>query len=165
MVKNIERLKQTQEKLKKEQQESGEKDMKIEKINNAFKVLFENWDQNKIVEKQVLSNVNELINPFLEKLKKSDLNERQKTYLKLLESNIKKITSQFSHKLSLDHSCLTHSELQIANLVKEGKSSKEIADILCISERTVDTHRNRIRKKLGITNRKNNLRSYLLSIQ
>ena len=166
VIKDNTGLKQTEKHLINQEQELETKTTKIEELSATVKVLLENSDENKRkIEEQVLSNVRELVKPYLEKLKMNGLNERQKIYLSVLESNIKKITSQFSHKLSLDYSHLTHSELQIANLVKDGKSSKEIANILCISERTVDTHRNRIRKKLGITNKKDNLKSYLLSIQ
>lgn len=167
VIMNIARLNQSEKAFENLKQDLKIKNAKIEELSATVKVLLENGDENKRkVEEQVLSNVRRLVEPYLNKLKmRNDLKEKHKIYLSILESNIKKITSQFSHKLSLDYTYLTKSELQIAELVRDGRSSKEIADIICISERTVDTHRNRIRKKLGITNRNNNLRSYLLSIQ
>lgn len=47
---------------------------------------------------------------------------------------------------------LSEREIQIVRLVAEGKITKEIADQLFVSVRTVETHRSRIMKKLGVAN-------------
>jgi DNA-binding CsgD family transcriptional regulator len=82
----------------------------------------------------------------------------------MLESNLNDVVSPFIHKLSSKYVGLTPTEIQIANLVKEGKTTKEIAEILHSSDRTVEFHRKNIRKKIGLVNRKVNLRSHLLTM-
>jgi DNA-binding NarL/FixJ family response regulator len=47
---------------------------------------------------------------------------------------------------------LTEREIQIINLIKEGQSSKEIAQSLNISLKTVEVHRHNILKKLKLKN-------------
>lgn len=110
-------------------------------------------------------NMMELIYPLLNELKNSGLSKKQKGCVNLLESNLKKITTSFWDKTSINNAFLSHTEFQIANFIIDGKSTKEIADLLCRSVRTIDTHRRRIRKKLGLTNCDKNLRASLLSLK
>jgi DNA-binding CsgD family transcriptional regulator len=53
----------------------------------------------------------------------------------------------------------------VADLLRSGKTTKEIADNLCLSESTVLFHRNNLRAKLGLKGKKANLRTYLQSFQ
>ncbi len=48
---------------------------------------------------------------------------------------------------------LTKREVEVLSLVIEGKSSKEVADELYVSKRTVDFHLANIYSKLSVTNR------------
>ena len=101
---------------------------------------------------------------YLEKLIKSGLNDRQKAFADILESNLADIISPFLQTLSSRYSIFTPKEIRVAGLVKEGKTTKEIAILLTSSTDTIDFHRKNIRKKLGLKNTKSNLRSYLLSL-
>jgi DNA-binding CsgD family transcriptional regulator len=111
-----------------------------------------------------LLNVNKLILPYIEKIKMTELDEFQKTYLSIIETNLKDIVSPFSREMSVKELNLTPKELQVANLTKRGISSKMISQIMNISPKTVDTYRKNIRKKVGLDRKRVNLRSYLLSL-
>jgi DNA-binding CsgD family transcriptional regulator len=71
------------------------------------------------------------------------------------------LTSPFANTFSTRLTRLTPSEIQIANLVKLGKRTKEIARIMNLSEGTISIHRKNIRKKLRLTHQKTNLQSAL----
>ncbi len=137
----------------------------LKEVNSALRVLLKQRDNDKAeLEEKVFLNVRELVMPHLEKLKKMISDTKQRAYLKILESNLNEIVSPFAHRLSLRYSALTPTEIQMAFLVRDGKTTKEIADLLNLSHRTVESHRQSIRMKMGIRNRRANLRSHLLSV-
>jgi DNA-binding CsgD family transcriptional regulator len=137
----------------------------LEEANIALKVLLKKRDEDKTdLEERVLLNVKERIIPYLEGLKKSGLDEKQKIYVGIIELNLNDIISSFSHRLSSRYLNLTPTEIQIANLLRQGKTNKEIGELLNSSPRTVAFHRENIRKKLGLKNKKTNLKTYLLSV-
>ncbi|MBW1829909.1 MAG: helix-turn-helix transcriptional regulator, partial [Deltaproteobacteria bacterium] len=82
----------------------------------------------------------------------------------ILESNLKDIVSPFARELTRNYLKFTPTEIQVANLVKQGKTTKEIADLMNVSGKTIESHRKNIRKKLGIKNKKENLQTHLLNI-
>jgi PAS domain S-box-containing protein len=138
----------------------------LEEVNTALKVLLnKRHEDKKELEENVLANVKGLVLPYIEKINNTRLNEQQKTFLSIIERNIEEIVSPFYKNLGLKYFTLTPRELNITNLIKNGKTTKQIAKILNISAKTVDTHRKNIRKKIGIENKKVNLRSHLLNIR
>jgi len=90
--------------------------------------------------------------------------KREKTFLEIVESNLEAIISPFARTLSSKFIKLTPAEIQVANLVKLGKTSKEIAALRNLSFKTIEFHRDNVRTKLGIKNKKINLRTHLLSL-
>ena len=165
-VREITDMKQTEEALREREKELENKTQNLEEINTALKVLLKKREEDKAeTEEKILLNVKEFIEPYLEKLKNSELSEKQKIYADIMESNLSDIVSPFMSRLSSKYLRLTPTEIQIANLVKQGRRTKEIAELLNLSTRTIKFHRENIRKKIGIKNNKTNLRSHLLSLQ
>ena len=117
----------------------------------------------KSIKKKILSNIKQSVLPFVRKLKAGKLDRIQRKYVNILESRLNEIVSPFLYSLTKNIRILTPGEIQVANLLKDGMDTKEIADLLNLSTRTIESHRASIRKKLGIKNKKSNLRSKLLS--
>ncbi len=138
----------------------------LKETNIALNILLEKRDKDKIkLEQTILFNVKQTLAPCLERIKGSQLDDRQKLMVDLLESNLNNIISPFLNNLSSIYSNLTPKEIQIARLIKEGRTTKEIAQLLISSVNTIEFHRKNIRKKLGINNTKKiNLQSHLLSL-
>jgi len=163
---DVTRCKQAEEELKEREKELEIKTSNLEEVNAALRVLLKRRDEDKAeLEEKVLSNMKELALPYLEKLKKSGLDERQSVCIDVLESNLNDIISPFLRSLSPRYLDFTPAEIQVANLIRHGKTTKEIAEFLNLSSETIDSHRKNIRRKIGIKNKKANLRTYLLSIQ
>ncbi len=136
----------------------------LEEANTALKVLLKQREEDKIeLEEKVLSNVRELVLPYLEKLKMKKLGEKQRTFVEIMESNLSDIVSPFVHGLSAKSIRLSPTELQVSNLIQQGNTTKEIAEIMNLATSTIDFHRHNIRKKFGIKNKKTNLKTYLSS--
>ena len=108
--------------------------------------------------------IQQLVNVYIMKLKRTSLDPRQSQYLEIIENNIQEIISPFSHNLSTKYFHLTPKEIEVSGLVKDGKTTKEIAEIMNISTSVIDFHRKNIRKKLGLKKKKDNLQSYLISL-
>jgi len=137
----------------------------LEEINTAMTVLLKKREEDKTeLEDNVLTNVKELVEPYFEKIKKTKLDDQQETLFSIIESNLSEIISPFTRKMSLKYLNLTPTEIRIANLIRNGCSSKKIAELLNVSPRTIDTHRKNIRRKIGLQGQRGNLRSHLLSL-
>jgi DNA-binding CsgD family transcriptional regulator len=117
------------------------------------------------IEEKILSNFNELVMPLADRLRGSRLDDRQRAWLDILETNLKDIISPFSRKLNSKFWKLTAAEFQVANFIRNGKITKEIAILMRIAPSTINTYRDNIRTKLGIKNKKINLRTYLMDIK
>jgi len=163
---DVSERKKAEEALKEKEAQLEAKADNLEEVNTALRVLLKRRDNDKEeLEAKVLSNVKDLILPYIERLKKTPLNDHQKSCVDILESNLTDLVSPFSRRLSSKYLGLTPTEIRVANLIKDDKTTKEIAEFMNLSEKTVQTHRDRIRKKIGIKHKKVNLRTYLSTLQ
>ena len=158
-------LKLTEDALRTSQEELIDQKQSLEETNIAMKVLLRQREEDKLeLEKKVLNNVKDLVLPYVDKLKNSRLKAKDKTLVEIIDTHLQDIISPLLQRFVNARILLTPQEMQVASLVKDGKTSKEIADVLNISETTVNFHRKNLRVKFGLTNQRTNLRSYLISI-
>lgn len=156
--------KRAETELKKREKELEDKTRDLEEVNTALRVLLGKREQDKAeLEENILFSLNKLIAPFMEELEKTGLAQKQESLVRIIESNLEEIISPFAKRLSASVLKLSPMEVRVANLVKQGKTTKDIADLLHLSPKTIDCHRENIRNKIGIKNKKINLRTYLLS--
>ncbi|HID28940.1 MAG TPA: PAS domain S-box protein, partial [Desulfobacterales bacterium] len=163
---NITERKRAEEALRERKEALKSQAQRLEEVNTALRVLLKRREEDKVeLEEKVLANVKELVLPYVEALRKTRLGTKQLAYTSIIESHLKDIVSPFLRSLSSKYLGLTPREIQVAGLVKQGKTNKEIAELLTVSVRAVEFHRESIRTKLGLKHQPVNLRSFLLSFQ
>jgi PAS domain S-box-containing protein len=161
---NFQRAQIMKELLAKEK-ELERKNIELKELNSALKVLLKKSDEDKEqLGENVINNVKELVLPYLERLKTDKNKSNQSAYFDIIESNLKEIISPFGSRLNRKYLNLTPTEIRIADLIKSGKTTKEIAAILNLSSKTIEFHRDNIRTKFQIKNKKISLRAHLLSL-
>ena len=162
---NITSIKKAEEALKKREWELERKTERLEEMNTALKVLLERRDEDKRdMSDNMIANIKQRVLPHLQKLKGGRLEPHKARRLEMAISGLEEIASSLVTTLSSAGYGLTSQELEIALLIREGKSTKEISDFMNISDHTVQFHRKNIRKKLGIDHSRENLRTRLLAI-
>ena len=134
-------------------------------MQTALRVLMNSQEalQDELAE-TMLTHIKSTVLPHLEWLLQRKLSTKARERLLLVQSNLNNLISPFARRMTSSYFNLTRTELEVADLVRFGRSNKEIAEILGLSLKTVETHRNRIRRKLGISNTRTNLRTYLQTL-
>ena len=158
---------QLQETLDQLEKRVSERTHELEEANTALRVLLANVEQSRQeYDQQFLRQIKGLVMPHVSRLRlRLNGDPVALTYLELMENSLKAISASYSSKLATAFESLTPAELEIAQMVMRGQTTKEIAQTLARETSTVDFHRNNIRRKLGIHGKGQNLRSLLLSIQ
>ena len=165
LITDITDMKQTEQRLKQREKELERKNIRLEEMNIALNILLKKRDEDKKeLEEKVMTNIKELVLPYVTKLKNTGLNHTQEVFADIIQSNIEEIISPFAYKLSHKYLNFTPTELKVAHLVKQGLRTKEIAELLASSPETITRHRKSMRKKLKLTDKKLNLRTHLLSL-
>ena len=163
---NITPIMEMQETLRRKEAELLQEREKLEETNTALRVLLRQRDEDRTrLEETVYNNVDRLVLPYIEKLLQGRLTDKHRTLAEIADNNLRDIISPFLRTLSSLGLLLTPQETEVANLVRNGRSSKEIAEIMGLSVAGIDFHRKRLRQKLGLANTKKNLRSYLLTLE
>jgi len=162
---DITERKRSEQTLQRREEELGAKTRELKEVNTALKVLLKRREEDrKETEEKISTNIQDLVLPHLAKMKKRLSGAREKSQINTIESILKGIISPFTQKLSSRMLNLTPKEIQVANLIRDGKTTKEIAEHLDVSKSAIDTHRHHIRKKLGLRNKRVNLTSFLHSL-
>lgn len=140
--------------------------IELKELNTAMSVLLRKMEQEKeAIETRLVENVTKSVLPYFDKLKKINLSDSQKLDLEIAEKNLREVVSPFIKKISSPLLNLTQSEIQVANLIKQGLSTKEIASAMNLSINTIMTHRSHIREKLNLKSKKEPLYTHLSSIE
>ena len=143
-----------------------ERTAELEETNTALHVLLKRREEDrKNTEENIICNAREMILPYLEKLKNTRLETQQKVFVSILERNIHEIISPFVRSLYWHFSSLTPMEVQIATLLQEGRTAKEMAELLNISINTIKSHKANLRSKLDLRNKDVNLRTFLTALK
>jgi DNA-binding CsgD family transcriptional regulator len=162
----IESHKRTIAMLTEREAELAEKSKTLDELNTTLAVLLKRRENDLgQLKNRVIHNIRDLLDPAIRRLKAGGLTGTQLKWLDVLTSNLNELASPFAVKISSGYRRLTPMEIKVASLIKHNKNNKEISEFLSIAPRTVEVHRNNIRRKLGLKSRRQNLKSFLMSIE
>jgi len=144
----------------------NEKSTYLEKVNQALKASLDHREvEKRAVEENMLINLKRFVYPYLEELEACRLGSDASAYVKIIQTNLNDMVARFSRTAFSQYIDLTPTEVRIADFIRAGKNTKEIAELMNVSGKTVETHRDHIRKKIGIKHKKVNLKTYLSPLQ
>jgi len=154
-------LSKTQERLKWAMAELENQKKALEEKNIALKELIAQIEiEKRDIKDRVMSNLEQVILPSFDKIV---LNNGVGEYLDQHRKTLENLISTFGQKIADSRVKLSAREIEVCNLVRNGLTNKEIAQLLRIALHTVEKHRRMSRKKLGLTSKSINLQTYLSS--
>ena len=163
---DITERKKYQVELEAKEIELKQKNQGLEETNTALNVLMKKVEEHRIITEETLrNNLNKVAMPYLQNAKDKTRDKSALDYLRLLEESLNSIFAPFAHDLAPHFPRLTSTEIDVANFIVQGKRTKEIADVLNVTPKAIEVHRNNLRRKFGLTNQKTGLRTHLLALR
>jgi PAS domain S-box-containing protein len=164
-IRDITDRKLMEEALREREKELSEKSHKLAEVNQALKAMLDHREvEKRSVEESMRVNLRKLVFPYVEKMAGRRLDDDSRTYLNLIKSNLEELVAPLSRSLSSKYMDLTPAEIEVADLLRQEKTSKEIASLLGVSTSSVSFHRYNIRKKFGLLHKRTNLSAYLKTL-
>jgi DNA-binding NarL/FixJ family response regulator len=152
--------------LSNQEQALTEKTLHLEQASRAIKTLLDQREiEKRSIEQSMVVNLKRFVFPYLNDLETQPIRKDAKTCIDIIRRNIQQLISPVSKHLIGAYHELTPMEAKVADLIRHGCATKRIAETLNISTSTVEKHRNKIRQKLNLSNKKVNLYSYLNSLR
>jgi len=156
------RLKGLEALLLEKENRLSDMERRLSEFDTTIRVLGDVWGREKnAIDARITSNLNTNVFPIIEKIKASKTIGDAKTYIQIIEDHLKEMNPVFTEAASDTNGDFTPSEIHVIQLIRQGKSSKEISELLNLSTKAISFHRSNIRKKLGLVNKKLNLMTYL----
>jgi PAS domain S-box-containing protein len=140
----------------------------LEDANIALRVILDQRNRDRTeLERGILHNVETMIMPLVDRLRRHLFDSPEAIYADAIGQNLRELVHPFAQAIDAAagaHAHLTRREREIANLIRAGKTSSEIAQALYISPTTVAFHRKNLRRKLGLAARGPLLAAHLASL-
>jgi PAS domain S-box-containing protein len=166
IARDITERKRFEEQLLAKERELAQQARYLEEMNITLNVLLDSREkEKKQAQEAVVSRVRKIIYPYLEKIESSDLDDENRIYLSIVKANLDELLSPYTNPLSQQYLNFTPMEMRIADLIRQGKTTKEISTMLKVSAFAISFHRSNIRKKCGLLKAKKNLSAYLNTIE
>lgn len=147
------------------EKELEENNREISEMNSALNTMLKRRDkEHNELRKEIAGKTIEMVLPLIKKAERK-ASEPVKKYLEIAEANLLDAFSSHPHDSAFITAKLAPRELQVVHYIRQGKASKEIADLLDLTVSTVESYRENIRTKLRIKNKKINLKKFLRSIR
>ncbi|MEG0926461.1 tetratricopeptide repeat protein [Chryseobacterium sp.] len=156
--------------LEKKLIENREKQLEVDNQMKEKMLVYKSMEQSKIEE--IFKSLLEQVNVLKSKLKDSEINEVSRIIneIKLntkqdswgdFEYHFLNIHESFYENLDRRHPGLTIYDKRLAAMLKLKLSTKEISNLLNVTPKTIENSRTRLRKKMNLTNTKEDLAQYL----
>jgi len=166
IARDITERKRYQSELEAKESELRQKNQSLEEANTALNVLMKKMEEHRTAcEETLRENLNKVAMPYLQRAKEKIKDKAAVDHLRLLEESLSSVFAPYTHSLAAEFPRLTSTEIDVANFIVQGRRTKEIADVLNVTPKAIEVHRNNLRRKFGLTNQKTGLRTHLLALR